>query len=85
MSYLKVLGCWRLKYSQIRLHANCGYNGFMRSIFVVLFAANVLLFGLGQGWFGPVQVEPGRDPAILKTQLNAEALQVAFDSAALSQ
>lgn len=57
----------------------------MRSIFVVLFAANVLLFGLGQGWFGPVQVEPGRDPAILKTQLNADALQVAVDRAALGQ
>jgi len=57
----------------------------MRSLFVVLFAANVLLFGLGQGWFGPVQPEPGRDPAILKTQLNADALQVTVDRAALGQ
>lgn len=52
------------------------YNGTMRSIFVVLLAANALMFGLGQGWFGSTHVEPGRQPSMLQTQLNPDALSI---------
>jgi hypothetical protein len=45
----------------------------MRSIFVVLLVANVLMFGLAQGWFGAGRIEPGRQPAMMGTQLNADA------------
>lgn len=55
----------------------------MRSIFVVLLAVNALIFGLGQGWFGSVSMEPGREPGLLKTQLNAASLQVVVDQAAI--
>jgi hypothetical protein len=48
----------------------------MRSIFVVLLAANALMFGLGQGWFGSTHVEPGRQPNMLQTQLNPDALSI---------
>ena len=48
----------------------------MRSIFVVLVVANVLMFGLAQGWFGSARIEPGRQPAVMGTQLNADALIV---------
>ena len=48
----------------------------MRSLFVILLAANVLMFGLGQGWFGATSVEPGRQPSMMNAQLNAEALTI---------
>lgn len=48
----------------------------MRSLFVILLAANVLMFGLGQGWFGAASVEPGRQPGMLNAQLNPQALSV---------
>jgi hypothetical protein len=54
----------------------------MRSLFVVLLAANALMFGLGQGWFGGTGPEPGTEPALMKTQLNANALQIATEPAA---
>ena len=57
----------------------------MRSLFVVLLAANMLMFGLGQGWFGAVRTEPGTNPAVLQTQLNAQALQIAVDRSRLGQ
>ena len=46
----------------------------MRPLFVILLAANALMFGLGQGWFGAATVEPGREPGMLKAQLNPQAL-----------
>lgn len=48
----------------------------MKSLFVVLLAANVLMFGLGAGWFGAAGVEPGRQPSVLQTQLNPDALTI---------
>jgi len=33
----------------------------MRTLFVLLFLANVMLFGVGQGWFGLPPSEEGRD------------------------
>jgi len=57
----------------------------MRSLFVILLAANMLMFGLGQGWFGATQTEPGRNTALLETQLNAQALQLAEDRSRFGQ
>ncbi|UOD50361.1 hypothetical protein [Orrella daihaiensis] len=48
----------------------------MRYLVVVLLAVNVLMFGLGQGWFGSTNIEPGRQPGMMQTQLNAQALTV---------
>jgi hypothetical protein len=48
----------------------------MRSLFVILLVANSLLFGLAQGWFGSPRVEPGRQPAMMDTQINPQALSI---------
>ena len=48
----------------------------MRALFIILMAANILMFGLGQGWFGSANIEPGRQPAMIASQLNADALTV---------
>lgn len=48
----------------------------MRYLFVVLLAANALIFGLGQGWFGSTTSEPGRQPGAMKAQINAQALSI---------
>lgn len=61
--------CWRR--SAIELWR---YNEPMRSIFIVLVVANVLMFGLAQGWFGSARIEPGRQPAVMGTELNADAV-----------
>lgn len=48
----------------------------MRSLFVILLAANVLMFGLGQGWFGATSAEPGRQPGMMNAELNPQALSI---------
>lgn len=48
----------------------------MKVLFILLAVVNVLMFGLGQGWFGSTRTESGRQPAFLQTQLNADALTV---------
>lgn len=48
----------------------------MRYLLIVLVAVNALMFGLGQGWFGSTGVQPGRQPDMMKAQLNADALTV---------
>jgi hypothetical protein len=48
----------------------------MRTLFFVLAVANVLMFGLGQGWFGPPRTEAGRQSALLQAQVNPQALTI---------
>jgi hypothetical protein len=48
----------------------------MKTFCILLLAANVLVFGLGDGWFGHQRTEIGRSPAMLSSQLNAQALTV---------
>lgn len=48
----------------------------MRSLFIILLTANVLMFGLAQGWFGTRGSEPGRQPGMMSAQLNPDALTV---------
>lgn len=48
----------------------------MKAFCILLLAANVLVFGLGSGWFGHPRSEIGRSPAMLSSQLNAQALTV---------
>jgi hypothetical protein len=48
----------------------------MKAFCILLLAANVLVFGLGDGWFGHPRTEIGRSPAMLSSQLNAQALTV---------
>lgn len=46
----------------------------MKALFIVLVVVNALVFGLGQGWLGTKRTDAGRQPGVLKTQLNADAL-----------
>lgn len=48
----------------------------MQSLFIVLLVANSLMFGLAQGWFGAPRTEPGRQPAMLDTQINSQAIRI---------
>jgi hypothetical protein len=48
----------------------------MKVLFILLAVINVLMFGLGQGWFGSTRTESGRQPAFLQTQLNGDALAI---------
>ncbi len=48
----------------------------MRSLFIILLVANSLMFGLAQGWFGAPRTEPGRQPAMMDTQINAQAIRI---------
>lgn len=48
--------------------------GAMKAFFIVLVVANVLVFSLGQGWFGTKRSDAGRQPGLLQTQLNSDAL-----------
>jgi hypothetical protein len=48
----------------------------MKAFFILLLAANVLVYGLGDGWFGHPRTEAGRSPALMSSQLNAQALTV---------
>ena len=48
----------------------------MRSLFIVLLVANSLMFGLAQGWFGAPRTEPGRQPALMETQINSQAIRI---------
>ena len=44
----------------------------MRILFVLIVLANVVMYGIGQGWFGLAPSEEGRDPGRFRTELNAE-------------
>ena len=48
----------------------------MKIFFAILMVANVLVYGLGVGWFGHTRSEAGRSPAMMSSQLNPEALTV---------
>lgn len=48
----------------------------MKIFFAILMVANVLVYGLGDGWFGHTRTESGRSPAMMGSQLNAQALTV---------
>ena len=48
----------------------------MKAFLILLVFVNVLVFGLGQGWFGTKRVDTGRQTALLDTQLNPTALTV---------
>ena len=48
----------------------------MKVFCLLLLATNVLVYGLGNGWFGHPRTEIGRSPAMLSYQLNAQALTV---------
>lgn len=48
----------------------------MKAFFVLLVVANVLVYGLGDGWFGNTRSQAGRTPAMMSSQLNQEALTV---------
>ena len=48
----------------------------IKGFVVILVVVNLLIFGLGQGWFGAVRSDAGRDPALARDQLNANAIIV---------
>lgn len=48
----------------------------MKAFFVLLLAANIIVYGLGDGWFGNTRSQAGRSPAMMSSQLNQEALTV---------
>lgn len=46
----------------------------MKGLFILLAVANILMFGLGQGWFGTTRSDAGRQSALMQNQLNGDAL-----------
>jgi cell division septation protein DedD len=48
----------------------------MRSLFIVLLLANLILFGMGQGWFGEPVSQRGRDPERLQQEIRPEEIEV---------
>ena len=48
----------------------------MRTLFVLLFLANLMLFGVGQGWFGLPPSEEGRDRGRHRQEMNADRVAV---------
>lgn len=46
----------------------------MRSLFILALIANVLLYAVGTGAFGPRPEDAGREPQRLKQQLRADAI-----------
>jgi hypothetical protein len=48
----------------------------MRILFVLILLANVVLYGIGQSWFGASPSEEGRDPMRLQQELNARKVVV---------
>jgi hypothetical protein len=44
----------------------------MRILFVLIVLANVVVYGIGQGWLGPTPEDEGRDPMRMQQQLNAD-------------
>lgn len=58
------------------LKISCDIVQLMKSFVIVIVTLNLLVFALGQGWFGTVRSDLGRHPEKLRTQLNAQAIQV---------
>ena len=48
----------------------------MRSLFIVLLLANLILFGMGQGWFGEPVSQHDRDPERLQQEIRPEEIEV---------
>lgn len=48
----------------------------MKGFVIVLAVVNVLVFGLGQGWFGAVRSDLGRNPELAQNQLNIDSVTV---------
>lgn len=48
----------------------------MKGFVIVLTVVNLLVFGLGQGWFGTVRSDLGRTPSMSQNQLNVDAVQI---------
>jgi hypothetical protein len=48
----------------------------MRILFVLIVLANVVMYGIGQGWFGVSPAEEGRDPGRLRQELNADKITI---------
>ena len=47
-----------------------------RILFAVLVAALAIVYGAGQGWWGPPPADQGRDPARIEDQSNEAAVQL---------
>jgi hypothetical protein len=48
----------------------------MRAFFLLLLAANVVVFAIGRGWLGTPPSDAGRTPGRVAQQLNADAVTV---------
>ncbi|MFC4276045.1 hypothetical protein [Achromobacter aloeverae] len=48
----------------------------MRILFVLTVLANVVMYGIGQGWFGLAPSEEGRDPGRFRAELNANRVTI---------
>lgn len=56
----------------------------MRTLFLILFLANLALLGFGQGLFGPPPSEQGRDARML-TERNQYAIQLGEPQATIAR
>jgi hypothetical protein len=48
----------------------------MRILFVLIVLANIVLYGIGQGWLGPTPSDEGREPERMQQQLNGDKVVV---------
>jgi hypothetical protein len=48
----------------------------MRILFILIVLANVVVYGIGQGWLGVRPEDEGREPMKMQQQLNADKVVV---------
>jgi hypothetical protein len=48
----------------------------MRILFILIVLANIVVYGIGQGWLGAPPENEGREPIKMQQQLNADKVTV---------
>ncbi|WP_086073349.1 hypothetical protein [Bordetella genomosp. 9] len=48
----------------------------MRILFILIVLANIVVYGIGQGWLGTPPEDEGRDTMKMQQQLNADKVAV---------
>ncbi|CAM3368175.1 Putative N-acetyltransferase YedL [Bordetella sputigena] len=48
----------------------------MRILFILIVLANLVVYGIGQGWLGAQPDDEGREPMKMQQQLNADKVVV---------
>ncbi|WP_201258529.1 hypothetical protein [Bordetella sp. H567] len=48
----------------------------MRILFILIVLANIVVYGVGQGWLGVQPEDEGREPIKQQQQLNADKVMI---------